>query len=232
MRLLLALALLLSASACTSGDGDALPEGWLQSGDLYYRADVDTTGLFPDLDSVESMGVVPADSLTDQRDRAGWVERNLKRRMLVLYRNNPHLVDSVFNSRVPDMIASRNLSNELIPVVDEMEKPVRDALLQGFYPPSPLRKLGAEIPVPFPDSIRAQIDGARVKTQVAIGPDGFADAVQILEPVQPTLERIAVGVIAQQKWNAGYVTITNTNRRERAPSWVRYNILFGRPPAE
>ena len=54
----------------------------------------------------------------------------------------------------------------------------------------------------------------------------------VLEPVQPTLERIAVGVIAQQKWNAGYVTITNTNRRERAPSWVRYNILFGRPPAE
>lgn len=215
-----------------TGDGDVLPEGWVQSGDLFYRTDVDTTGLFPDLESVESMGLVPAEDELDPRDRAGWVERNLKRRMVVLYRNNPQLVDSVFQARVPEMIASRNLDNELIPVVDELEDPVRRALLQGFYPPSPLRKLGTEIPVPFPDSIRSQIDGARVKTQVALGPDGYADAVKILEPVQPTLERIAVGVIAQQHWNAGYVTITNTNRRERARSWVRYNILFGQPPAE
>ncbi len=232
MRLLLALVLLLTVSACTSGDGAALPEGWAQSGDLFYRTDVDTTGLFPDLDSVESMGVVPAEEDVDASSRSGWVERNLKRRMVMLYRNNPQIVDSVFNARVPDMIASRSLDDELIPVVDDLEDPVRRALLQGFYPPSPLRKLGTEIPVPFPDSIRAQIDGARVKTQVAIGPDGFADAVRILEPAQPTLERITVGVIAQQKWNAGYVTITNTNRRERAPSWVRYNVLFGQPPAE
>jgi hypothetical protein len=231
MRYLLALLLLLTAAACSDGGGDVLPEGWVQSGDLFYRADVDTTGLFPNLDNLVSMGIL-ADTTYDQRDRAGWVARSLKRDMLVLYRNNPRLVDSVFDSRVPDLIAARDLSGRLQPVVDELESPVRRSLLQGFYPPSPLKKLGQDIPVPFPDSIRAQMEGERVRTQVALGADGFAQAVQILEPAHPTLERIAVGVIAQQKWNAGYVTLTNTNERVRAPSWVRYNILFGRPPAE
>lgn len=229
---LAALALLLAACQ-TGGGSDALPEGWIQDGDRFYLADVDTAGLFPDLETPEAMGVVPEGEM-DERDRAGWVARNLKRRMLALYRNQPQIVDSVFEARVVPMIAQRDLSGSLGSVVDEMERPVRNALMQGFYPSTgTVYTFGDEVDPPvFPDSLAAQMDGARVRTQVALGADGFADAVKILEPTHPTLERLAVRVIAQQKWNAGYVTAENTNRRDRTPSWVRYNVLFGRPPAE
>jgi hypothetical protein len=233
MRALLLLALLPLAACQTADSGSALPDGWSQDGNRFWAAGVDTTGLFPDLETPESMGII-ADTTFDERDRAGWVARNLKRRMLALYRNQPQLVDSVFEARIPTMIAERDLGGALGPVVDEMERPVRNALLEGFYPSTgTVLAFGKDIDPPvFPDSLAAQMEGARVKTQVALGADGFADAVLILEPTHPTLEQLAVDVIARQKWNAGYVTAENTNRRDRTPSWVRYNVLFGRPPAE
>ena len=61
-RLVLLLAILV-ASGCSSSEpySPGPPEGWVADGARWFTTALDTTGVFPDLTSLESMDVVGAE---------------------------------------------------------------------------------------------------------------------------------------------------------------------------
>lgn len=228
MRQTLILSLLALVFAACSGGGDAeiatLPADWTQDGNRFWKAGVDTTALFPDLETVESMGVVHS---SDDTDRRGYVQRNLQRRLVVLYRQNPRVVDSLFQARFPEWIGEENLGGELAKVVDRLERPATQSLSRSFRGPSARLTLGEDIPYAFPDSLKAAVGDARVRLQVALDADGQPLAIEVLGPVHPTLDLIAVRAATQQRWTPIYLDVRNN--WVQIPGWVRYNVLFGQP---
>ncbi len=204
-----------------------LPAEWSRSGNQYWKTGTDTTGLFPNLDSLEAMGLI---AQGDDTDRRAYVERNLKRRLVVLFRNNPRVVDSLFALRFPAWIEGHDLSGSLAGVVDALEGPATKSLGGLFRGPRALKRLGTDIPYAFPDSLKGRVGDARVRLQVALDAEGAPVAIEVLDPVNPTLDAIAVRAAAQQDWSPIYLNVKN--RWEKIPGWVRYNVLFGNPGAE
>ncbi len=227
MRLLFFAFCLVLLAACSSGGAPelaTLPDGWTAAGDRFWQTGVDTTGLFPNLDSLEAMGVI---GTAEDTDRRAYVERNLKRRMLVLYRHNPRVVDSLFAARFDAWVADADLSGSLQGAVDDLEGEARNALSRQFRGPSAKLRLGQDIPYAFPDSLQQRVGAARVRLQVALDAEGAPVAIEVLEPVHPTLEAIAVRAATQQRWSPIY--LNRRNNWAQIPGWVRYNVLFGNP---
>ncbi len=218
---------LLGITACGGGASENLsvPDGWVREGNRFWNATVDTTELFRNLETVEAMGVVEGNA--SDTDRRAYVERNLKRNLIVLYRHNPRVVDSLFDARVSDLVAQENLGGELASTVSRLERPATRALSQAIRQPSPTKDLVEETSYVFPDSLRERVGGARIRLQVALNAEGDPVAIELLEPVHPTLDLIAVRAASEQHWSPIYL---NTGREwEAIPGWVRYNVLFGRP---
>lgn len=225
--------LFLFVAACGGSGSDApvaLPDGWEGSGARFWRTGVDTAGVFPNLDSLEAM---PVSGLqTEEVDRRGWVARNLKRELIVLYRTAPATVDSLFDAKVTPLIAQQNLNGPLRPVVDALLQPATQVLNRAIRQPRPTKTLGRDIEVPFPDSLRERIGGARVRTQVRLDAEGTPQAILILDAPNETLARITAGVVAQQAWSPVYVANRYGTAWNPAPGYVRYNVLFGNVGAE
>lgn len=224
--LLLSLCLVLLA-ACTPGGSPelaTLPDSWTRDGDRFWQAGTDTTGLFPNLDSLEAMGVL---SSTGESDRQAYVERNLKRRLLVLYRQNPRVVDSLFMAHFPGWIANEDFGGSLQDVLDRVERSAKQSMNRNFRGPSPRLTLGEEIPYAFPDSLKQRVGDARVRLQVSLNAEGAPVAIELLDPINPTLDLIAVRAATQQRWSP--ILLNVRNNWAQIPGWVRYNVLFGNP---
>jgi len=223
MRFLPALLALFVLTGCSREGGVALNDAWKQDDLRFFVSGVDTAGLFRSLETLEDMGLpLPA---RNDRDLRRWVDRNLRKELVVLYRNAPEVVDSLYNARVLPLVREAPApAGALSSVVDELKRPAERALMQAFRQPTPMKRLGQDIPVPFPDSLRAFLTQADVRTQVAIDAEGRPQAVLILDPVHPVLHTIAVNAIAQQQWNPAYVL--RGRQFEALPVYVRYNVLF------
>src|SRR5690606_1100562 len=108
--LLVPLALLaVVVSGCKGGDDSALelPEGWEQSSNRWWLSGADTTGAFRSLEDLHAMGVSTGMLYASSREMAA--QRSLQRDQLVdavkrslvrLYRNEPEVVDSLFERYV------------------------------------------------------------------------------------------------------------------------------------
>lgn len=223
MRVCAALLALFVFSGCAQEQGVRLNEAWQQDGARYFVTGADTSGLFRNVETLEEMGLpLPA---RNDRDARGWIDRNLRRELIVLYRHAPEVVDSLYRARVMSLVAEAPTpAGGLTDVVEELKRPAERTLLQAFRQPSPMKRLGVDIQVPFPDSLKARLTEADVRTQVAINAEGQPMAVHVLEPVHPVLEVIAVNAIAQQEWNPAYVL--RGRQFEALPVFVRYNVLF------
>lgn len=229
MYRLLPLVAVFVLAACGGGNADlaALPEDWTREGNRFWQQGTDTTGLFRDLETVDAMGFVGE---AEETDRAAYVARNLKRRLVVLYRNNPEAVDSLFEAKFAGLIEGEDLNGGLTPVVDRLERPATRALTGAFRGPSPRLTLGEDIPYGFPDSLQASLGGARVRLQIALDAEGEPVAIEVLDPVNPTLDQIAVRAATQQRWSPIYVL--RGTEWASIPGWVRYNLVFGQPDSE
>lgn len=223
MRIIPALLALFVFSGCAQDRGVTLNENWQQDGARFFVSGVDTSNLFRNLETLEDMGLaLPA---RNDRDARNWIDRNLRRELVVLYRHAPEVVDSLYRARVTTLVEQAPTpAGGLSDVVSELKRPAERTLLQAFRQPSPMKKLGIDIQVPFPDSLKARLTEADIRTQVAIDAEGRPLAVRILEPVHPVLETIAVNAIAQQQWNPAYVL--RGRAFEALPVFVRYNVLF------
>ena len=80
------------------GSPTAPPDGWETTDMRWWKSGVDTSQAFPNLDSLTTMGVIDKKMGTMQSGNITREQFNvaIKQSLLKLYRNNPMIVDSLF----------------------------------------------------------------------------------------------------------------------------------------
>lgn len=228
---------LLAASLGASGCGDdggpvgGVPEGWEAEGDRWWRAAADTAGAFRDLSGLEAMGVgsdvLFASSRATAQDRAlqqGQMKNAVKRSLIALYRVEPEVVDSLFERFAAPLVQSGDMTGDPGDVVERYKKRSYDVLRRHFREPSTIRSLGTDIAVPYPDSLQRRRIGGAVRMQVRLDAEGEPVAVQLVEPVHPVLDEIAMRATTEMRWQPAYLRVRNN--WSAIPAWSRFSIHF------
>ena len=222
----------------TSGCGEEAaqtepPEGWEAAEGKWWRAGFDTADAFPDMASLEGMGkvgemVLAANAQEAQRSgvAAHQLARSTKEGLLELYRNDPEIVDSLFEKYVRPKFEDVQLSNDRAAQVEEFKREGYNAITKHFREPRTRLTLGpdGDIDVAYPDSLREAGVSGRVRTQVRLNEEGEPQAVELVERVHPVLDAIALNATARMRWQPAYVL--RGNDWEAVPSWTRFNINF------
>ena len=99
------------------------------------------------------------------------------------------------------------------------------SLSRHFREPRQTVKVGDDIPVVYPDSLRkAGIAGA-VEMQLYLDTEGAPQAIWTMENVHPVLDAIAMQATTQARWQPAY--LLKGGKSDPIPSWVRFRIRFG-----
>ena len=199
-------------AGCSGGAGGIPepPEGWQHVDGRWWRAGVDTTQAFRDLSGAEAMGITSGASAS--------LTAAVQRELLPLYRNQPEVIDSLFERHVAEKLAEGEGD------VEEWKRRAYSSLRKNFREPLIATHLGSDIPVPYPDSLRSRGVTGKVTMQVRLDAEGRPQAIELIEPVHPALDAIAMQATTQMKWRPAYVM---RNGRWRAiPSWVRFSVNF------
>ncbi len=207
-----------------------VPNGWENEGDYWWRTDSDTTGVFRDLETLLSMGVSNPGELapvaggpSDQLARLRLVT-HVKDSLIPLFRNQPDVVDSLFERYVVPKMADANIHGDVRPVIKEFKLEGYRTVARHFREPYSLTKMGLDIPVPIPDSLRDKSIVGRVFMQVYISDEGDPLAIRQLRGVHPVLDRIAVRAMTQMKWQPAY--LLRGGKARTIASWARFTIDF------
>lgn len=216
---------------CGGGGGNPAeaPSGWQQSETRMWEDGVDTSMVFQNLDSLSTMGVMGADA---QLSSTGDVSREqfkaaIKRSLLRLYRNNPMIVDSLFEEYAAPQLEDVDLSGDVLGNGGELDpkllQPNKKAAYEAIseYFREPQRKKGADIV--YPDSLRQTASG-EVSLQAHVDSTGAVDAVEVLRSVHPTLDAIAMKAATNTVWEPAYMLVDGS--WEPQPAWVRFSISF------
>lgn len=222
----LALAGLLLLSACNSNSYEpGAPAGWHDAPDRWWQEGVDTSVAFRDLESLSSMGVdeVPTFSAGGTVSR-GAVAQSVKQSLIRLYRNQPEVIDSLFQAHVVPQIERAQLSNDTSEDVDRLRQEGYRAIGRAFQEPRTRLTLGEDIEVTYPDSLRERGVSGRVSMQVYLNEEGEPLAIKLVDPVHPVLDDIAMQATTDMRWRPAY-------RLQRGnwvaiPAWSRFNINF------
>ncbi len=193
------------------------PEGWTGADGLWWREGFDTTGVFRDLETLGEMGVAESRSLFTQ---------SVKQSLIRLYRNDPEIVDSLFEKHVAPKIkvdAGMDYRKE----VDQYKRRGLDLIDNHYRAPRARLRLGQDIPVPYPDSLLQQRISGKVYTQIYLDPEGEPQAIALLEGVHPALDAIAMRAVTQQRWTPAY--LLQKGRWRQLPAWDRFNVIFRAP---
>lgn len=197
------------------------PGGWQADEARWWTAGFDTTGIFRDLESFAEMGVElqpvvygkGRETLEDQ------LVNVVQYRLIALYRNHPHVVDSLFR-RYAEPRIRKGLRKG--PVEEQVEPQVRAAyaaIARHFREPRALRTIGGDIPLPErPDSLRAYTGDVRM--QVWVDPKGQTRAIELLEGVHPVLDAMAMRATTQMEWSPAYL------HAEPIGAWARFRLGF------
>lgn len=232
LPLLLASLLILLTSGCGEESAQTEPpEGWETTEDKWWRAGADTAGAFPNMESMESMGkagemVLAANAQEAQRSSvaAQQLARSTKEGLLELYRNDPEIVDSLFEKYVRPKFEDVTLSNDRAAQVEEFKREGYNLITKHFREPRTALSLGEDIAVVYPDSLREAGVSGRVRTQVRLNEEGEPQAIELVESVHPVLDAIALNATTKMRWQPAYVL--RGNDWEAIPSWTRFNINF------
>lgn len=219
-------------SACTEAGPPDLgpPEGWTGDAGRWWQPAVDTARAFRDLETLEAMGVgeevtysAGGFSQSVARERLAY---QTKRSLIELYRNDPERVDSLFERYVRPKIETADVGGDLGTLVETYKERGYESIRNHFREPRTRLRLGEDIQIAIPDSLRGVASGA-VGMQVYVDAEGAPQAVELREGVHPVLDAIAMQAATQMRWQPAYVRGTG-NWRE-VPSWVRYRIVFSGP---
>lgn len=226
--------LVLLATGCVPEEAveTGVPDGWEAQENRWWRTGFDTTGVFRNLETFADMGssgsgvtfvanaqmTSPPGSLQEQ------FERRVQRSLIRLYRNEPELVDSLFERYVRPTLAGKADADDMNRKVDEFQRKGYGILRNHFQEPQTALVLGKDVDVPYPDSLRKkQVTGA-VKTQVYLNKEGEPMAIMLLEGVHPVLDAIGMRATTEMRWRPAY-RIRNGNWIP-VPAWARYNLRF------
>lgn len=208
------------------------PGGWVtDTAHLrWWQAGVDTTGLFRNLDTLEDIGATGAylenvqlDQMTNDmalRKLAVLVKKNL----LPLFRNEPQVVDSLFDRFVFPRMASAQIHGDVTPEIEKFKAEGYRIIARHFRSPRPLTKMGTDIPVAIPDSLQTAEFTGSVFIQVAIDTTGHPLAMELLYGVHPVLDRIAMRATTKMRWQPAY--LLGARRADAIPSWARFKVRF------
>ncbi len=225
------------AAGCSKSEPPALlpPAGWEGTQTLWWQEGVDTTGLFREMETLQDMQVVSGEKTYAASIRvaeeSGIAQQQLldavKRSLIQLYRNDPQVIDSLFELFVAPEIRQEALAGDVGEFVGKFKKRGYELVRSHFQEPMAAKSLGTDIPVPYPDSLqKRQIEGA-VRMQAYVNEEGEPLAIMLLMGVHPVLDHIAMQATTKMRWRPAYLIV---NRRwQPHPAWVRYNINFAAP---
>lgn len=227
--------------AWTSGCGEEAaqtepPDGWETAERKWWQAGFDTAGVFPNMESLESLGkagemTLAANTQVAQESgvAAQQLARSVKSSLIELYRNDPEIVDSLFERYVRPKFEGVTISADRAAQVERYKREGYNLITKHFREPRTVRQLGEDIPVVYPDSLSQQGVSGTVRTQVRLNEEGEPQAIELIESVHPVLDAITLRATSEMRWQPAYVL--RGNDWEAIPSWARFNISFQPPPS-
>lgn len=202
------------------------PPGWQAEDGRWWRSGIDTTGVFRDLETFGTMGVseqvylsAPGNLGPQQQ-----FERRLRHSFIRLYRNQPEVVDSLIARVVLPKLPPVNASEDVQRQVERAKRQSYKLLRRHFQEPQTALQLGTDVPVPYPDSLRARQIGGPVKMQVYLDAEGVPQAIKLLESIHPTLDAIALRATTEMRWRPAY--LIGKGRWSAIPAWARFSVRF------
>jgi hypothetical protein len=210
------------------------PAGWAGNTGTWWQVAADTSGVFRDLETFDDMGIPGSLLLTMTIDGTSSADMGLAQRkfnlyvkesLIELFRNEPAIVDSLFERFVGPKIDTPDLDGDVQPLVKEQQRRAYQILARHFRYPRTLTKLGEDIPVPVPDSLQERELSGAVFIQIALNKEGVPIALTKLEGVHPVLDRIAMRAMTEMRWQPAYVL--RGGGSEAIPSWTRMKVRFG-----
>jgi hypothetical protein len=212
------------------------PPGWEGTAGRWWLPDVDTSLAFRDLETLASMQITEGDvvyaanlAVARQDDLARQqVAVAVKRSLIRLYRNEPELVDSLFERFVMPKIEEVSLAGDIGALVEGLGRQGYRLIGNHFREPRTLLQVGKDIGVAYPDSLRARGIAGSVLTQVYLDEEGVPQAVELIEGVHPVLDDIALRATTRMRWRSAYL-LRRGNWRP-VPSWARFKVTFKAPP--
>jgi hypothetical protein len=212
-HLLPLLIVLLLLPACGSREADLTPpEGWEGVGaERWWRTGIDTTGLFRDLDDFQAMGVQQVE---------GTMASAVQQRMLEMYRNRPHLVDSLFRADVLPGLQGVQPGADLNRQREELITDAYRTITRRFRPPSPTTALGRDVPLVYPDSLQQRGVAGQVAVQLYLDENGAPVAIEKREGIHPVQDALVMQSMTQMRWMPAYLD------GRAIPSWARFQATL------
>lgn len=230
-RVLSALLMAVLFVGCSSGGAQTeAPAGWEMADSRWWAEGVDTTQAFRQLDSLHTMGITDAAVAAGlETASADQFARAVKQELIALYRNNPEVVDSLFEEYVRPDLAEADLSvtdrEALRQTLNQYKNEGYKDLRNHFTEP---RRQSQQLSITYPDSLRRAETSGRVEMQLYLSEEGQPRAVKLLEGVHPVLNGIAMRAATQTSWQPAY--ITREGEQQPIPSWVRFPLNFQMSP--
>ena len=222
----------LAAMGCSSGDEarTEAPAGWETAEGRWWTSSADTSVVFRNLESLQSMGVTQEDYVASiQGVNRDQFARAVRQELVPLYRQSPEVVDSLFQDEVQPLIAEAELSGDLQDLLDEYRNRGYKALSKHIREPRTQTSLGEDVPVAYPDSLRNPETSGAVRMQIRLNEEGEPQAIQRLERIHPTLDAIAMNAATRMRWQPAYLLVDGD--WQPIPSWVRFSVRFQPPPS-
>ena len=141
-----------------------------------------------------------------------------------MYRNEPAIVDSIFEQYLTPKIADVKFSNDPVQDVEKFKKQSVSLLRRHFQEPRTRLDLGTDVLVVYPDSLREQEVAGAVKMQVYLDDEGNPLAVELIDSVHPVLDQLALVATTEMRWLPAYVE--HKRDWKPIPSWTRFRITF------
>lgn len=216
------------------------PEGWVAAAEdvqpqAWWRPGTDTAQAFRALETLEAMGITDAGityvgSASAARQSGEMREefrRGVKRELLPFFRNQPEVVDSLFNEVVAPRLAETSIEGAVSEAVESAKRTSYERLRRNFREARVTTQLGEDVPVIYPDSLREQGVGGFIRLQVYLDDTGSPQAIELIEGVHPVLDALAFQATTQLEWQPAYVS--NGRKWTPVPSWVWYRIWYSAP---
>jgi hypothetical protein len=215
LRLLAALALVLSLSACEAALDTDPPAGWTSEGDRWWIPGVDTALVFRDLSTLDAMGIERRSP-----EVVGWAQGQLD----VLYRTNPEVVDSVFAAEfMDDVQAEIPAGSDYAEGARQAVEGIKRAFYQRYNHAIPSRE---NPPLTLPAEL-SDVSGT-VRVQVYVDRDEQPLAVELLEGTGTAVDEIMMRRAATLDYTPAWVrTRAGQSAGVTIPTWVLINQSFG-----
>jgi TonB family protein len=223
--------LLLVLAGCGGGGGDptAPPSGWNASDDRIWKEGVDTSEVFQDMGSLSEMGVIEegftlnSGNITQEQFKSA-----IKQSLVKLYRTNPTLVDTLFEQHAAPKLEDADLSGSAVKdgklkpeLLNEYKNKAFKAIKDNYKSPTlqePVENIS------YPDSLRQNDVTGTVELQMHVDSTGAVNAIEVVQKVHPTLDKIAVVAATRTKWESAYEMVDR--EWQPRPGWGRSPVPF------